>query len=131
MQNRRKAEKYEFEKNYPDFSITDKIEIFKEVFNVSINLYKYSFDEKKYSKLHYYEKQDSQYLLNITLVPVKNGEHTIWLKEVDNALQFNVCFIITLSINAMKHIVMEVNIRKSLLLLPLNVKLILTMILIT
>jgi hypothetical protein len=34
---------------------------------------------------------DSQYLLNIELVPVENGEHAIWLKEVDNALQCYVC----------------------------------------
>jgi hypothetical protein len=91
MQNRSKLEKEEFEKNYPGFSITDEIERFKEVFNVSINLYKYSPDEKRNFKLHYYEKLDSQYLLNITLVPVENGEHVIWLKEVDNALQSYVC----------------------------------------
>jgi hypothetical protein len=91
MENRSKAEKDEFEKNYPGFSITDEIERFKEVFNVSINLYKYSPDEKKYPKLHYYEKQDSQYPLNISLVPVENGEHAIWLKEFDNALQCYVC----------------------------------------
>jgi hypothetical protein len=91
MLNKTKAEKDEFEKNYPGFSIADEIERFKEVFNVSINLYKYSPDEKKYSKLHYYEKQDSQYLLNIDLVPVENGEHAIWLKKVDNALQCYVC----------------------------------------
>jgi hypothetical protein len=47
MLNRSKAEKYEFEKNYPGFSIIDEIEKFKEVFNVSINLYKYSPEEKK------------------------------------------------------------------------------------
>jgi hypothetical protein len=38
--NKSKAEKDEFEKNYPGFNITDEIERFKEVFNVSINLYK-------------------------------------------------------------------------------------------
>jgi hypothetical protein len=91
MLNKTKVEKDEFEKNYPGFSITDEIERFKEVFNVSINLYKYSPDEKKYSKLHYYEKQDSQYLLNIALDPVENCEHGIWLKEVDNTLQYYVC----------------------------------------
>jgi hypothetical protein len=86
MENKNKGEKEEFEKNYPGFSIADEIERFKEFFNVSINLYKYSPDEKKYCKLHYYEKQDSQYLLNIALVPVGNGEHAIWLKEFDNAV---------------------------------------------
>jgi hypothetical protein len=29
--------------------------------------------------------------LNIALVPLENGEHAIWLKEVDNALQCYVC----------------------------------------
>jgi hypothetical protein len=82
-----KAEKNKFEKNCPGFSIDDEIKRFKEVFNVSINLYKYSPDEKKYSKLRYYEKHDSQYLLNIALVPVENGEHPILLKKIDNALQ--------------------------------------------
>jgi hypothetical protein len=91
MENRTKPEKDEFEKNHPGFTIADEIERFKEVFNVSINLYKYSPDKKKYSKLHYYEKQDSQYLRNIELIPVENGEHAIWLKEVDNALQCYVC----------------------------------------
>jgi hypothetical protein len=56
MLNRTKIEKDEFEKNYPGFSITDEIERFKEVYNVIINLYKYSSDENKYSKLHYFEK---------------------------------------------------------------------------
>jgi hypothetical protein len=86
MENRSKAEKDEFEKNYPGFSTADEIDRFKEVFNVSINVYKYSSD-KKFSKFHYFEKQDFQYLLNIGLVPVENGEHAIWLKEVENTLQ--------------------------------------------
>jgi hypothetical protein len=38
MLNKPKPEKDEFEKNYPGFTITDEIERFKEVFNVSINL---------------------------------------------------------------------------------------------
>jgi hypothetical protein len=44
--NKPKVEKDDFEKNYPGFSIVDEIERFKEDFNVSINLYKYSPDEK-------------------------------------------------------------------------------------
>jgi hypothetical protein len=56
MLNKIKVEKDEFEKNYSCFSITDEIERYKEVLNITVNLYKYFTDEKKYSKLHYYEK---------------------------------------------------------------------------
>jgi hypothetical protein len=52
MLNKPEVEKDEFEKNCPGFSITDEIERFKEVFNINIYLYKYSPDEKKYSKFH-------------------------------------------------------------------------------
>jgi hypothetical protein len=65
---------------------------FMEFFNVSINLYKYSINEKSYRKEHYYEQPYSQHLLNVALVDFENNkQHAIWLKDVESGLECYVC----------------------------------------
>jgi hypothetical protein len=82
-----RPEKAQFEGDYPKFNITTEMERFLQFLNVSVNVYKYSLEQKKYVKEHYYHKEQSQYLLNVAIADLEDGKHhAIWLANVDSAL---------------------------------------------